>query len=189
MKEETKRKLAIGGGVILATAIVTAGVLILRKVLRTIPKGVEPVRPFDLRKYMGKWYEIAHCHASGKNLKNITMEFARNDNGTISILHKGYNVDKNKPYEEKGVASVVDKPNVGKLKVSFFRPLYSGYNVVEIDPDYRYALVVGDDLKQFWLFSRKPDMLDEIAEQYLAIARSYGYDTSNVIWVEQDEES
>lgn len=188
MKEETKRNIAIGGSILLAAGVVTVGVLLLRRALRTIPKGVDPVRPFKLDKFMGKWYEIARTdNRFEKGLKNVTIEFTRNSNKTISVLHKGDNPKKEKSHEEKGRIAIVDKTNVGKMKISFRRPLYSGYNVIEIDPDYRYALVVGDDLKQLWLLSRRPDMLDEVASQYLAIARSYGYNISNIVWVDQDE--
>jgi len=137
---------------------------------------------------MGRWYEVARSENSfERNLKNITLEFTLNKDRTLNVIHRSFNELKQRQQTERGVAAPVDGKNIGKLRISYWRPLYSGYNVIEIDPDYQYALVVGDDLKQMWLFSRKPDMLDEVADQYLAIARSYGYDTSGLIWVEQDD--
>lgn len=41
------------------------------------------------------------------------------------------------------------------LKGSFFGPFYSGYNVIVIDPDYKYALVAGESLKYMWILSRE----------------------------------
>lgn len=41
------------------------------------------------------------------------------------------------------------------LKGSFFGPFYSGYNVIAIDPDYKYALVAGESLKYMWILSRE----------------------------------
>ena len=71
------------------------------------------------------------------------------------------------------------------LKVSFFGPFYTGYNVIAIDPEYKYALVAGKNLDYLWLLSREPTMPQEIIDQYLAIAKAIGYDTSRLLWVEQ----
>ncbi|MDR7209958.1 lipocalin family protein [Flavobacterium piscis] len=52
-------------------------------------------------------------------------------------------------------AKFVRKDNVGMLKVSFFGPFYSGYNVIAIDEDYKYALVAGESLKYKWMLLRE----------------------------------
>ena len=189
MKERTKRNLAIGGTIVLTAGIVAAGILILRKVLRTIPKGVEPVYPFDLDRFMGKWYVIGHVgnQRFGNNLKNIIVEHSLDESGNMTVQYKAFDPQKKEKQIKKGVITVAGDPRVGKLKISFSRPIYSGYNIVEIDPDYNNALIVGDDLTQFWLLSRKPDMLNEVIEQYLTIADYYGYDISGIVWVDQDD--
>jgi apolipoprotein D and lipocalin family protein len=37
-------------------------------------------------------------------------------------------------------------PTEARLKVSFFKPIWAGYNVIDIDEDYQYALVAGSSL-------------------------------------------
>lgn len=76
--------------------------------------------------------------------------------------------------------------NEGKLKVSFFGPFYSGYNILAIDSDYKYVLVVGKNLKYMWLLSRDKTMPENIKEKYLKIAKDLGYNTSELIWVKHD---
>jgi len=50
-----------------------------------------------------------------------------------------------------GKAKFLNDPNIANLKVSFFGPFYAGYNVIAIDPDYQYALVLGNNLDYMWI--------------------------------------
>lgn len=72
------------------------------------------------------------------------------------------------------------------LKVSFFGPFYSGYNVIALDDEYRYALVAGESLKYMWILSRETTIPDEIKTKYLKLAEEIGYNTSELIWVEHN---
>ena len=74
------------------------------------------------------------------------------------------------------------------LKVSFFGPFYSGYNVIAIDDEYRYALVAGKSLKYLWILSRETSIPVDIKDKYLKIAEEIGYDTSDLIWVKHDRQ-
>ena len=73
----------------------------------------------------------------------------------MKVDNKGYNVKKDKWEKSIGKAKSVTKDDVGMLKGSFFGPFYSGYNVIAIDPDYKYALVAGESLKYMWILSRE----------------------------------
>ena len=78
----------------------------------------------------------------------------------------------------------VDDEDRGALKVSFFGPFYSGYNVVEVDDDYNHMLVAGDNLDYLWILSRTPDIPGKVKDHFLAKAKKLGYKTSRLIWVE-----
>ena len=121
-------------------------------------------------------------------MNNTTAQYTLNDNGTISVLNRGYDTAKAKWDEAKGKAKFVDSPEEAKLKVSFFGPFYSGYNVIAIDPEYRYALVAGESLKYLWLLSRERTMPDNIKHDYLEKARSIGYNTDDLVWVKHDRD-
>ena len=42
----------------------------------SIPKGAKAVKPFDSKRYLGKWYEIAHLDFKyEKNLDNVTATY------------------------------------------------------------------------------------------------------------------
>ncbi|MFT4032687.1 MAG: lipocalin family protein [Siphonobacter sp.] len=55
-------------------------------------------------------------------------------------------------------------------KVSFFGPFYSGYNVIAVDSDYKYALVAGKNLSYLWILSRNTTIPNEIKNNFLKIA-------------------
>jgi apolipoprotein D and lipocalin family protein len=155
----------------------------------TIPNGAVAVKPFDKERYLGKWYEIARKDFKyERDLSNTTAEYSLNDNGTIKIVNQGYNTKKGEWTQAIGKAKFVGEENIAKLKVSFFGPFYSGYNVIAIDDEYKYALVAGESLKYLWILSREINIPVEIKDKYLKIAEEIGYNTADLIWVKHDKQ-
>lgn len=154
----------------------------------TIPKGVVAVKPFDKESYLGKWYEIARIDFKyERDLNNTTAEYSLNTNGTIKVDNKGYNTKKRKWQQAIGKAKFVGDDNIAMLKVSFFGPFYSGYNVIAIDSNYRYALIAGANFKYLWILSREISITNEIKNKYLKIAKDFGYNTSDLLWIKHDK--
>ncbi|WP_289665713.1 lipocalin family protein [Flavobacterium panacagri] len=154
----------------------------------TIPKNATAVVDFDKAKYLGRWYEIARLdYKWERDLDNVTAEYSLNENGTIKVDNKGYNVKKDKWEQSIGKARFVKKDNIGMLKVSFFGPFYSGYNVIAVDDDYKYALVAGKSLDYMWILSRETKMPESIKADFLIKAQEIGYNVSNLVWVKHDK--
>ena len=173
----------------IAPVLLGAGVaFVLYSCGSTIPKKAVAVTNFDKAKYLGKWYEIARLdYKWERNLDNVTAEYSLNDNGTIRVDNKGYDVKKDRWEQSIGKAKFVKKDNVGMLKVSFFGPFYSGYNVVAVDSDYKYALVAGESLKYMWILSRETTMPESIKADFLIKAQEIGYNISDLVWVNHDK--
>ncbi len=111
----------------------------------SIPDNVSAVRPFDKNRYLGTWYEIARFDFRfEKNLNNTTANYTLNPDESIRVINTGFDVVKNEWKQVTGKAKFVGEDTVGMLKVSFFGPFYGGYNVIALDPDYKYSLVCGD---------------------------------------------
>lgn len=152
----------------------------------SIPDNAKAVKPFDVKQFTGKWYEIARFdYHFEKDLENVTAEYGMRPDGLISVLNRGYDVKKKKWQQVEGKAKFVGDQDEGRLKVSFFGPFYSGYNVIALDPDYRYALVVGKSTEYLWLLSRETTMPDDVRDKYVAMAKNLGCDTSKLVWVDQ----
>ncbi len=150
-----------------------------------IPKGATAVQDFSLEQYLGTWYEIARIDFSfEKGLDHTTANYSLNPNGTVKVLNRGYDVAKGKWKEAEGTAKFRGDTHVGELKVSFFGPFYSGYNVIGLE-EYQYALVAGANTHLLWILSRTTTLPDAVKERFLTIARQAGYDTHDLIWVNQ----
>ena len=153
----------------------------------TIPDGAKAVKPFDKEKYLGKWYEIARFDFKfERNLNNTTANYSINEDGSIKVVNRGYNYEKKQWKEAIGIAKFIGKPDVAMLKVSFFRPFYSGYNVIALDSEYKYALVAGKNSSYLWILARETTIPETVKQNYLKIAENLGFKTSSLIWVEHD---
>ena len=139
-------------------------------------------------KISGKWYEIARKDFKfERNLNNTTAEYTLNDDGTIKVVNRGFNTVKEWT-QAISKAKFAGDQNTAMLKVSFFGPFYSGYNVIALDIEYKYALVAGKNLKYLWILSRETTIPEDVKDKYLKIAEDIGFDTSDLIWGEHDKQ-
>ncbi|MBD1395264.1 lipocalin family protein [Mucilaginibacter glaciei] len=149
-----------------------------------IPKGAEAVQPFNKNRYMGKWYEVARMPSLiEKNLRGVTEDYSLNDDGTIKVITKGYNVDKGKIKEATGKIKFAGAEYVGMLKVSYLGPFYAAYNILDLDADYQYALVSSSGVDYLWVLSRQTTVPDHIRTQFLNKAAAIGFDIGKLEWV------
>ena len=152
-----------------------------------LPKGATVVTQFDADRYLGKWYEIARFDFRfERNLNNTTANYSLNENGTVKVVNRGYNYVENKWQEAEGKAKFVGDRTVASLKVSFFGPFYAPYNVIALDENYQYALIVGKNTDYMWILAREKTIPESIKTQYLQIATDLGFDVSKLIWVEHE---
>ena len=86
--------------------------------------------------------------------------------------------------EAEGKAKIVGDRTVARLKVSFFGPFYAPYNVIALDENYQYALIVGKNTDYMWILAREKTIPDSGKTQYLQIATDLGFDVSKLIWME-----
>lgn len=150
------------------------------------PAGLTPVTPFDVNRYVGKWYEIARMdHSFERGLSDVSARYTVQPDGSVQVINRGFDVSRQAWKEAVGKALFTGDANRGALKVSFFGPFYGGYNVVALDPDYRWSLVVGPDLGYVWILARDKQLTPEVREQVLAQARKAGIDVDRLIWVAQ----
>lgn len=140
------------------------------------------VHSVELHRYLGNWYEIARLdHRFERGMTHCTATYTLQENGTISIINRGKKNGKWKT--SQGYAKITNEPGV--LRVSFFRPFYSDYRILNLAPDYSYSLVGGNDDDYLWILSRTPHLSQEICNQLISEAKHRGYDTEDLIWVAQ----
>lgn len=141
----------------------------------------------DLRRYLGRWYEIARLptpHEKGC-VSDVTASYGViGKRGPLSVLNQCRQAN-GQMRAAGGVARLVDGESNARLKVSFAPRLlrwlpwvWSDYWILMVDTDYRYALVGTPDRRRLWLLSRTPSLADADHEQLIACARAQGYDTA-----------
>jgi apolipoprotein D and lipocalin family protein len=149
-----------------------------------IPEGLHPVTGFEVRRYTGKWYEIARLdNWFEQGLDKITAEYYLSNDEGVSVTNSGFNVKEGKREYAYGRAYFTGKPDVGSLKVSFFGPFYGGYHIIELDKEnYNYALIAGSSLDYLWILARQPKLNRDIVQKLKAKAESLGFDTAKLVY-------
>lgn len=155
-----------------------------------MPRNVEPVKDFQLERYLGKWYEIARLdHSFERGLTQVTAEYSLKADGGVKVINRGYSAAKQQWKEAEGKAYFVNGDSEAYLKVSFFGPFYGAYVVFGLDQkDYQYAFISGPDTDYLWLLARTPTVSPEVIQQFVEMASARGFDTNSLIYVEQKAE-
>lgn len=153
-----------------------------------VPENIRPVDNFQVKRYLGTWYEIVRLdHSFEKGLTRVTAEYSLREDGGIRVLNRGYSAKEHKWKEVEGKAYSVNHPDQGFLKVSFFGPFYGSYVVFDLDQEkYSYALICGPDKSYLWILARSPRLDEEIKKRLIAKAAASGFDKSKLIYVQQD---
>ena len=141
------------------------------------------VKKLDISRFMGKWYEIARYeHVFERGMTNVTAEYSIESDGKIRVVNKG-----TKNGKSKEITGKVKQPDPmeypGRLKVSFFLWFYSDYYVLELDNDYRYAIIGSSSEKYLWILSRTPELPEEILDKLLINIKQRGYDVSKLVFM------
>ena len=161
-------------------------VLALSACATRVPQGVEPVE-VDVDRYADHCYEVARIdHFFERGLVRTSADYSRNADGSVTVVNRGFDPARQKWKRSVGKAQFVGEPTQAALKVSFFGPFYGGYNVVALDPEYQWAMVVGSSLDYFWILSRKPTLAQGVKDRLMAQARALGVNEQKVLWVLQD---
>jgi apolipoprotein D and lipocalin family protein len=141
---------------------------------------LEVVPYVDLKKYLGKWYEIAHLPARfQEGCTHTTATYALSEDGSISVLNECRRNGKMR--QSKGKAKLVDKDSGAKLKVTFFWPFYGDYWIIDLGKDYDYAVVGTPNRKYLWILNRTPQIDSKLYSPLIESVKSKGFDVNNLI--------
>jgi apolipoprotein D and lipocalin family protein len=140
----------------------------------------------DIDRYMGSWYEIARFeHFFEKGCKNVIATYKKNSDNIITVENKCTKIESNKTKIANGVAYSTNKQNT-KLKVSFFRPFYGDYWILDLDDNYSYALIGTPSREYFWILSRERTIDIKLKKKILEKLPKLGFDTNKLIWTIQE---
>ena len=153
------------------------------------PPGIIAVTPFDLQRYQGRWYELARLdHSFERGLTDVSANYLPQPDGSVRVMNRGFDPATGQWREAVGKALFAGEPTTASLKVSFFGPFYGSYHVAMLDPNYRWALVVGPDRSYCWILARDKRLDPAQQDAMTTRAQALGIDTSALIWVSHEQQ-
>jgi apolipoprotein D and lipocalin family protein len=143
---------------------------------------LETVPHVDLDRYIGTWFEIASFPQSfQRSCTATTANYTIRPDGDIEVLNrcrKG-SLD-GKEDSAKGRARIVDRTTNAKLEVSFFRPFWGDYWIIDLGSNYEYAVVGHPSRDYLWILSRTPSMDASVYQAILAKLKAQGYEVERL---------
>jgi len=145
--------------------------------------ALETVPHVELARYLGTWYEIASFPQSfQRGCTATTATYTLRDDGQLDVINRcRLGSPDGKEKTARGRARVVDRSTNAKLEVSFFRPFWGPYWIIDLAPDYSYAVVGHPGRDYLWILSRTPTMSDEAYQRIVARLQAQGYETSRLV--------
>jgi apolipoprotein D and lipocalin family protein len=141
------------------------------------------VSDVDLERYLGTWYEIASFpHRFQQNCVATQATYTRRDDGRIRVENECRDGSfEGEVRRVDGVAWLADPDESNaKLKVRFFWPFRGDYWIIELDPDYRFAVVGHPSRDYLWILSRTRAMDPALYQDLLARAEALGFDVTRL---------
>ncbi len=140
------------------------------------------VSAVDLNRYLGKWYEIASYPAwFQRDCTGSTADYTQLPDGRIRVVNRCFKNSLDGPLKaSKGKAEVVDAATRAKLKVWFFWPFKGDYWIIDLDPDYQWAVVGVPSRKYLWILSRTPTLDGAVYDGILRRVIEKGYDPTRL---------
>jgi apolipoprotein D and lipocalin family protein len=144
---------------------------------------LETVPHVELARYLGTWYEIASFPQSFQRGCTATSAiYTLRDDGQLDVVNRcRLGAPDGKMKEARGRARIVDRVTNAKLEVSFFRPFWGPYWIIDLAPDYSYAVVGHPGRDYLWILSRTPTMSDDTYQRILARLRAQRYDITRLV--------
>ena len=145
-----------------------------------LSQEMQTVKHVDLKKYMGKWYEVARLPNSfQRNCTCTTAQYKFKSSDEISVVNSC--IKKGKLSVAKGTAWQENAHDTSKLKVQFFWPFSGKYWILYLSKDYKYA-VVGEPSRDFlWFLSRTKQVSPKQMKIMKEVALKNNYKLNNLL--------
>lgn len=144
--------------------------------LQTVPR-------VDLGRYVGTWYDIASFpQRFQRGCTATTATYTLRADGQIDVVNRCHDQTVDGPERvSRGRARVVDRVTHARLKVSFFRPFWGDYWIVDLADDYAWAVVGHPSRDYLWILSRTPTLDPAVYDAIVGRLAAQGYETGRLV--------
>ncbi|UDY36051.1 lipocalin family protein [Dermatobacter hominis] len=169
----------------LLRATVLVPLVVVLAACTAIPPRTSTVPSVDVERYLGTWYEVGSIKQFfSVGLVNTTAQYSLLPDGSIRVENSG-NYFSPDGLESRivGTAVPVDSTNA-RLNVSFTGANGAdppgNYWIVDLDPDYRWAIVSDPTGLSGFLLSRTRTVTPELYDELVDRAAAKGVEVANL---------
>jgi apolipoprotein D and lipocalin family protein len=158
---------------------------------RDTTQALTTAKSVDVKRYLGKWYEIARFpNEFEKDCVDVTADYGLSGDKTLSVVNRcRKQASQNSQEESIGSARIVDDETNAKLAVTFFWPFEGDYWILAVADDYSWSLVGEPSGRYLWILARSPHISPELTAELTAKLKKQGYKTDALYWTPQSQES
>lgn len=144
---------------------------------------LETVERVDLQRYAGIWYEIASFpQRFQRGCTATTATYVLRTDGDVDVVNRcRLGVVDGEEKVARGRARVAGDGTGARLRVSFFRPFWGDYWIIDLADDYGYAVVGHPSRDYLWILSRTPTMPEATYAAIIERLRRQHYDTTRLV--------
>jgi apolipoprotein D and lipocalin family protein len=148
---------------------------------------VHTVQHVDLPRYMGDWYVIAEIpNLAEKHCIDSVESYALRADGKIDnwfSCRKGSDAPLKRV--TSATASIADTSSNATWHLRFFKVIPVDYVILDLDPDYRWAMIGHPSRRWGWILARTATLPDPLYQSILARAEGQDYDATRFVKVPQ----
>jgi apolipoprotein D and lipocalin family protein len=150
---------------------------------------LQTVASVDLSRYGGTWYEIARLPMwFQRHCVDSKATYSSRPDGAVGVRNECV-TDTGGVERAEGVATVVDTKTNARLTVVFdnwFAQLFGSsrggnYWILDLDQEYKTAMVGTPDRRFLWILSRNPQLDESTYGHLVERAQQLGYPVSDLI--------
>ena len=140
------------------------------------------VQEFDIKKYMGLWYEVArYDNIFERGLVDVKAKYTLMKDNTVKVENRGRNLY-GKLKTLYGTAYQPSALRPGHLRVSFFFWFSSDYNIIMLSDDYSWSVVSGKNGKYLWILARTKFLPSETLDKIFQFMRARGFNPGKLVF-------
>jgi apolipoprotein D and lipocalin family protein len=144
----------------------------------------DTVSAVELQRYTGLWYQVARYphFFQRKECRFSTAKYTLLDDGRIEVRNDCWadEVGGKRRQTVRAFARPIDATNAW-LKVRFYRLFDADYLIIELDEEYRWAVVTTPDMDTLWILCREPSLEEDIYLKVLDRLEKRGFIREDII--------
>ena len=136
----------------------------------------------DSKKFAGTWYSLYSIPTMfDKGSRQTTTHYTLNKDGYYDVVTTCIKNEKGDIRTVKSKIFRVSGTTDGEMKAQFIWPIKVDYWVIDLAPDYSWAVVGHPDHRFLFIMSRKPEMDKALHEEIVAKCKAMGYQVEKLV--------